>query len=319
MARDVERSLWKFTVGNAYLRFVVKNLSKISKLLIRKKKRAELSRVVNGILSVHKELNYYQGLHDVASVFLLVANSEEEAFAMTERVCLNQLRYALNTTLDSTKQILNLLFPIIQCTDVNLFNYLQRSTVEPFFALSWILTWFSHSLDSLSDISRLFDLFLTSHPLMSLYVSAQIVIHFKDILLNNIECDFCAVHGFLSNLPPSIPIDNIIKQTINLYNTIPPSKLQSLYFPLSKRYFFNKKKWFNSIFSAFMNNYPYEWLFDSIYINKSITKDQQTNKLTIKQNVQNQEKKIEPFRKEKIVFYGLLFVFIVTSIIVFKT
>jgi TBC1 domain family member 20 len=38
------------------------------------------------------ELHYYQGFHDVASVFLLVAGTEDEAFAMMERLSKNHIR-----------------------------------------------------------------------------------------------------------------------------------------------------------------------------------------------------------------------------------
>ncbi len=78
VARDIDRSLWKFIPGKA---------------LYRNFKRRQLSDIVNTVLSKHSDLNYYQGFHDVASVFLLVAKSEESAFAMTERVSLSHLRY----------------------------------------------------------------------------------------------------------------------------------------------------------------------------------------------------------------------------------
>jgi hypothetical protein len=53
-------------------------------------------------------------------------------------------------------------------------RYFQKAEVQPFFALSWILTWFSHGFDNLDDIARLFDLFIPSHPLMPLYVGAAV-------------------------------------------------------------------------------------------------------------------------------------------------
>lgn len=42
----------------------------------------------------------------------------------------------------------------------------------PYFALSWLLTWFAHDVPDLDSIARLFDLFLASHPLMPLYLAA---------------------------------------------------------------------------------------------------------------------------------------------------
>lgn len=37
---------------------------------------------------------------------------------------------------------------------------------------SWYMTWFAHDVPQLSQAARLFDLFLSSHPLMPLYVAA---------------------------------------------------------------------------------------------------------------------------------------------------
>ena len=37
---------------------------------------------------------------------------------------------------------------------------------------SWYLTWFAHDVPALGQAARLFDLFLSSHPLMPLYVAA---------------------------------------------------------------------------------------------------------------------------------------------------
>lgn len=51
------------------------------------------------------------------------------------------------------------------------------------FAVSWLLTWFAHSLDSLEDVSRLFDAFLGSDPLMPLYVGAAAVVADRETLL----------------------------------------------------------------------------------------------------------------------------------------
>ena len=52
------------------------------------------------------------------------------------------------------------------------------------FAVSWLLTWFAHSLDSLEDVSRLFDAFLGSDPLMPLYVGAAAIVADRDALLS---------------------------------------------------------------------------------------------------------------------------------------
>ena len=42
------------------------------------------------------------------------------------------------------------------------------------FALSWFITWYSHVLDDLEVILRLYDLFIVSHYLMPVYVAAEV-------------------------------------------------------------------------------------------------------------------------------------------------
>lgn len=59
--------------------------------------------------------------------------------------------------------------------DEEVHRHLTEAEVPPFFALSWLITWFAHSIDDLQQISRLFDLFMASHPLMPLYVAALVI------------------------------------------------------------------------------------------------------------------------------------------------
>ena len=108
-----------------------------------------------------------------------------------------------------TIAVLQLLFPLVQHFCVDAFTFLQTSEVQPaaavscsllvgvvvgghgrvrftvrccaflgqvqpYFALPWILTWFSHSLQDIDTVSRLFDLFLVSHPLLPLYMAGAV-------------------------------------------------------------------------------------------------------------------------------------------------
>ena len=64
---------------------------------------------------------------------------------------------------------------VILQADEEVHDLLAAAEVQPFFALGWFITWFAHSVDSLQHISRLFDLFMASHPLMPLYVTAIVI------------------------------------------------------------------------------------------------------------------------------------------------
>ena len=54
----------------------------------------------------------------------------------------------------------------------NLNKYLKQ--VPPFFALSWVLTWFSHDIVRYHHVTRIFDFLLASHPLMVVYLSCAV-------------------------------------------------------------------------------------------------------------------------------------------------
>lgn len=238
VAKDIDRSLWRFTKGKAKKR---------------NKLRIQLSRIINAILSRNPSLHYYQGYHDLASIFLLVAPTEEQAFAMMEKLSLNHVSYALQSSLDTTKKLLSLLFPLISFAEPNLHNYFLQSGVEPFFALSWVLTWFSHGFDDLDTIARLFDFFIASHPLMPLYLGAEIILHFRDQLLQNVECEYSAIHIFLTNIPQNLPFDKLIHKAVKLFEKVPPKKLQA-----AAR---------QSLGSGLISSFPYPWMKEQKHSN----------------------------------------------------
>ncbi|KYQ90188.1 RabGAP/TBC domain-containing protein [Tieghemostelium lacteum] len=238
--KDVERSMWRFTKGKSQLR---------------NRKKPELMNIVNAILSIHKELHYFQGYHEIGSVLLLVTD-ESLAFAMLERLSLYHFRDCMYPTFASVLNILHLLFPLIQQINTQLYNFIIQSQVQPLFAISWVLTWFSHNLEELEYASRVYDFFLSSHPLASLYFSAVVIDYLKDGLLD-LECSYDTVHAYFTHLPENLPLDHLIKQTNDLLLKIPPNKLQSK----SKIHLGEESP---------MNRYPYDWMKKQI-INSKLT------------------------------------------------
>lgn len=56
-----------------------------------------------------------------------------------------------------------------------LFSFdLIRAEVGTIFALSWLITWFGHVLSDFKHTLRLYDFFLSSHPLMPIYLAATV-------------------------------------------------------------------------------------------------------------------------------------------------
>jgi hypothetical protein len=96
-------------------------------------------------------VHYYQGLHDVASVLLLVAG-EPSAFDMLCRLSVGHLRDATRPSLDAVIELLGLLGPIVAAADEELARFLQQQGLPPFYALSWAITWFAHDLRDFGEV-----------------------------------------------------------------------------------------------------------------------------------------------------------------------
>ncbi|CAB1320493.1 unnamed protein product, partial [Coregonus sp. 'balchen'] len=96
--------------------------------------------------------------------------------------------------------------------------------VGTIFALSWLITWYSHVLSEFRHILRLYDFFLASHPLMAIYFAAVIVLH-REKEVKQTECDMAMVHQLLSQIPQDLPYEELITQAHCLFTCYPPSLL----------------------------------------------------------------------------------------------
>lgn len=87
---------------------------------------------------------------------------------------------------------------MVHAADPALAHHLETVELQPFFALSWLITWWAHELDDLSAATRLYDFFLSSHPLMPLYLGAVAMRSQRSALLNCKEMP--ELHSALMNL-----------------------------------------------------------------------------------------------------------------------
>jgi len=184
-----------------------------------------------------ERLRYYQGFHDVGSIVLstLGGASLPISPALTTNTtettsCPSDLELA-QTAADSTGMTLAcqvllqisqqhlrdpmradflqlqaalklVLMPLIAAFDGEMHSHLYDCDMEPFFAISWIITWFSHDVRDTAVVKRLFDFFLVSHPMMPIYMSVAMTIHpLNRIEVLSTDCDFACVHNALANLP----------------------------------------------------------------------------------------------------------------------
>jgi len=231
---DVARCTWHLLTGDQRIQRIQmehKRNRKVARLIRRKQRR--LANLINYTLvqsypmtSPHK-LRYYQGYHDVACIFMSVLGGggtvprdhtatgvpqdmQELAAAMgldlparvLVQVSQSHLRDFLKSDFTELQTAIELtLFPLIAKLDPPIYNFLRSAGMQPFFALSWVITWFSHEVRDTVLVKRLFDCMLVSHPLLPIYLSVAMVVHpvNRQIVLAA-ENDFGTVHQTLRNL-----------------------------------------------------------------------------------------------------------------------
>mmetsp|Transcript_19506 Transcript_19506/g.54266 ORF Transcript_19506/g.54266 Transcript_19506/m.54266 type:complete len:415 (+) Transcript_19506:333-1577(+) len=233
---DVQRSLWAFTANWPEAK--------------REASRQSLKRLLNATVGSLQDVYYYQGLHDIASVLLLILG-EHMAYAALRTLTTAHLRDFTRPTLEPVKEVLELLHPLLAKHDRQLHDFIecceerqnldmglfdrrasraerQAARSPPYFAIAWVITWFSHSVQSLPAACRLFDLFFASHPLMPLYVATVSMSHGRQSIMECGEDDFPGVHSSLKNLDifSLISADQLAQESLGLFRRFPPSSLR---------------------------------------------------------------------------------------------
>lgn len=81
---------------------------------------------------------------------------------------------------DSLMDIMKLLFVLVEEIDPELYKYLAAAKAEPYFSISWVLTWFAHDVSALEDIARVYDAILCSHPSYIIYLCSSVSFRIVD-------------------------------------------------------------------------------------------------------------------------------------------
>ena len=192
----------------------------------REERRRDLFDVITYVLRRNLALSYYQGYHDVGQVLLLVLG-RPLAMRVLEHVSLYLLRDFMLPTMDSSIDHLRLLPAIIGAADSDLGQLLAG--VDPYYALSSIITVFAHDMDSFDDICTVLDyVFASGSMVVPLYLYASMVVSRKAELmaLQTTDCDI--LHSVLSQFPSPISpalLFDVMARASTLLEVYPPQYL----------------------------------------------------------------------------------------------
>eukprot|EP00038_Savillea_parva_P011567 m.198439 g.198439 ORF g.198439 m.198439 type:complete len:412 (+) comp20448_c0_seq1:23-1258(+) len=206
---DVNRSFFRFPKG----------IKQAERVQLRK----SITDFLDAILGGSPELHYYQGFHEICAVLMLTCG-RRRGLQLGRILVHCHIRDYLEPTLQSSISHCELIFALLHAEAPDLYTHLLDGDTMPHFAISWVLTWFTHDVDDLETIVRVYDACLASHPFFPAYIAAAIVLHNKDTLLK-LPADLSVLHKNLLALPQNADFDEAIGHARTLFQHHPPEAL----------------------------------------------------------------------------------------------
>jgi hypothetical protein len=188
--------------------------------------RTSLSNLIISVLRTNPELCYFQGYHDIATVFLL-ALGEEEAQPALARLSLFRIRDFMLPTMTGVLLHLELCPALLKQSDPELAKYLPRDS--SIMALTATLTLFSHLIGDYDSIARTFDFLLATPAVSPLYLFVAIVRTRREELEDLDLTDRDMLQFQLSKMPPNMDFDALIKDAHYLLMKYPSDSLGAPY------------------------------------------------------------------------------------------
>ena len=161
--------------------------------------RKLLESIMVALFQNNKLLTYSQGFNDVCSVFLMVLKEDLGYYASCSISHYFMRDYLKSNFEKGVIPALSLMMKIIQWLHPDIYDKIKFMEI-PTFAVSWIITWFSHDLEEVSEIYRLYDYLISNHPAAIIYVAAATVVYNKDLIMDMEDDDMSVIHMIFQNL-----------------------------------------------------------------------------------------------------------------------
>lgn len=176
---DIQRSLWALYPETTE----------------RDRMRGKLKDMILRILAHHRDRYYYQGLHELMGYVMYVlapSIGSEMIVSVCEQLLLTRWRSFSEPRLAGSESMLYAMHAIIVEEDTALAVALEECGVGPesHYAVSWVITWYTHCLTNLELLGRLFDFFIGEpDELGVIFFTAAFVVHERERILGWIAQD----------------------------------------------------------------------------------------------------------------------------------
>lgn len=188
----------------------------------------KLISLIISILIEHPQLQYYQGFHDVCLTLLLLSEQDEhKAFDKVNKLTKTHFSVFMQPTMFETQEYLDMILIVIGYLDAELEQRMNAAEVGSIFALSWVITWFSHEIKDREDLDKLFKYFEKRDTHMIIYFCACMVVTNADEI-KRLPLDMASMHQFLCRIPKqeNLPLEKWIKVADEIFTNKPPIELK---------------------------------------------------------------------------------------------
>ncbi|CEL57684.1 GTPase-activating protein gyp10 OS=Schizosaccharomyces pombe (strain 972 / ATCC 24843) GN=gyp10 PE=4 SV=1 [Rhizoctonia solani AG-1 IB] len=174
------------------------------------KRKKQLTELIVGVLERRSQLSYFQGYHDILSTLQLTLHpsleKDEEAWHLLQecslKITLHRARDAMGVGLEPLTGQLRILRRLIRLADPGLAILIEEASPLPYWAISPLMTLYTHDLPTLALAQRVMDWMLARPPNAVIYLVATFVIQKKDEIQKLVDDgDDGMMHSFLSSLP----------------------------------------------------------------------------------------------------------------------
>ncbi|KAG8688412.1 hypothetical protein FRC08_011448 [Ceratobasidium sp. 394] len=174
------------------------------------RRKKQLTDIILGVLERRQQLSYFQGYHDIISTLQLtlhpLLDTDEEAFrvlhACAVKISLHRARDAMGAGLEPLTGQLRILRRLLWLADPELARLIEEATPLPYWAISPLMTLYTHDLPTLELAQRVMDWILCRPPDAVIYLVATLTIEKKRRAQKLVEeGDDGMMHSFLSSLP----------------------------------------------------------------------------------------------------------------------
>ncbi|OSD05074.1 hypothetical protein PYCCODRAFT_1362821 [Trametes coccinea BRFM310] len=163
--------------------------------------QAGLNRLIVSVFRRRPHLHYFQGYHDIVSVLFLTLPKEVH-LPVTEKLSLHRVRDSMGTTLEPVVGLLRILKRILHLADEKFAAILEQAAPLPYYALSNLLTLFSHDVPTLPLIQHIFDYLLSRPPIAVVYLAAALTLtRRREVQVLEEEGEDGMMHSLLTGLP----------------------------------------------------------------------------------------------------------------------